>query len=50
MDDSTLRSEFGPLPDQSMHEKTSVASLIKELYTFFRQADVENLGDCLGVG
>ncbi|MDB9706954.1 isocitrate lyase, partial [Porticoccaceae bacterium] len=31
---AALRSEFGPLPDQSMHEKTSVASLIAELYTF----------------
>ncbi|MDO6565402.1 isocitrate lyase, partial [Amphritea sp. 1_MG-2023] len=30
---AALRSEFGPLPDQSMHEKTSVASLIEELYT-----------------
>ena len=28
---AALRSEFGPLPDQSMHEKTSVASLIREL-------------------
>jgi isocitrate lyase len=33
---AALRSEFGPLPDQSMHEKTSVASLIAELYTFFK--------------
>ena len=33
---AALRSEFGPLPDQSMHEKTSVASLIEELYTFLR--------------
>ena len=32
---AALRSEFGPLPDQSMHEKTSVASLIAELYQFF---------------
>ena len=31
---AALRSQFGPLPDQSMHEKTSVASLINELYTF----------------
>ena len=31
---AALRSDFGPLPDQSMHEKTSVASLIEELYTF----------------
>ena len=30
---AALRSEFGPLPDQSMHEKTTVASLIEELYT-----------------
>ncbi|WP_299010161.1 isocitrate lyase [uncultured Shewanella sp.] len=42
---AALRSEFGPLPDQSMHEKTSVASLIKELYTFLRQADARELGD-----
>jgi len=41
---AALRSEFGPLPDQSMHEKTSVASLIEELYTFLRQADARELG------
>ena len=41
---AALRSEFGPLPDQSMHEKTSVASLINELYTFLRQADARELG------
>ena len=41
---AALRSEFGPLPDQSMHEKTSVASLIAELYTFLRQADARVLG------
>ncbi len=41
---AALRSEFGPLPDQSMHEKTSVASLIEELYTFLRQADSRELG------
>ena len=40
---AALRSEFGPLPDQSMHEKTSVASLIAELYTFLRQADAREL-------
>ena len=40
---AALRSEFGPLPDQSMHEKTTVASLIKELYTFLRQADAREL-------
>jgi len=42
---AALRSEFGPLPDQSMHEKTSVASLIEELYTFLRQADARELSD-----
>ena len=41
---AALRSEFGPLPDQSMHEKTSVASLIEELYTFLRQADAREMG------
>ena len=40
---AALRSEFGPLPDQSMHEKTSVASLISELYTFLRQADAREI-------
>ncbi|MEL6184709.1 MAG: isocitrate lyase, partial [Myxococcota bacterium] len=33
---AALRSEFGPLPDQSMHEKTAVPGLIEELYTFLR--------------
>ena len=41
---AALRSEFGPLPDQSMHEKTSVPGLIEELYTFLRQADARELG------
>ena len=41
---AALRSQFGPLPDQSMHEKTSVASLISELYTFLKQADARELG------
>ena len=41
---AALRSEFGPLPDQSMHEKTSVPMLIEELYTFLRQADARELG------
>jgi len=41
---AALRSEFGPLPDQSMHEKTAVASLINELYTFLKQADARELG------
>ena len=42
---AALRSEFGPLPDQSMHEKTSVPALIQELYTFLRQADARELND-----
>jgi len=42
---AALRSEFGPLPDQSMHEKTSVPALIEELYTFLRQADTRELND-----
>ena len=41
---AALRSEFGPLPDQSMHEKTTVPELVKELYTFLRQADARELG------
>jgi isocitrate lyase len=40
-----LRSEFGPLPDQSMHEKTTVPALIKEIYDFLRQADAIELND-----
>jgi isocitrate lyase len=42
---AALRSEFGPLPDQSMHEKTSVPAVIKELYTFLKQADARELND-----
>lgn len=42
---AALRSEFGPLPDQSMHEKTSVPKLIEEIYTFLRQADAKVLND-----
>lgn len=41
---AAMRSDFGPLPDQSMHEKTSVPALIEELYTFLRQADARELG------
>ena len=41
---AALRSDFGPLPDQSMHEKTVVPGLIEELYTFLRQADARELG------
>lgn len=42
---AALRSELGPLPDQSMHEKTAVSSLIKEIYDFLRQADAIELND-----
>ncbi len=42
---AALRSEFGPLPDQSMHEKTAVPKLIEEIYTFLRQADAVELND-----
>src|SRR5690554_2602777 len=40
---AAMRSQFGPLPDQSMHEKTAVSGLIEELYTFLRQADAWGL-------
>jgi isocitrate lyase len=40
---AALRSDFGPLPDQSMHEKTSVPALIEEIYTFLKQADAREL-------
>ena len=40
---AALRSDFGPLPDQSMHEKTAVPALIEELYTFLKQADAREL-------
>ncbi|MBR9913670.1 MAG: isocitrate lyase [Algicola sp.] len=40
---AALRSEFGPLPDQSMHEKNAVPDLIKEIYDFLRQADAIEL-------
>jgi len=42
---AALRSAFGPLPDQSMHEKTTVPALIEEIYTFLRQADARELND-----
>ena len=42
---AALRSEFGPLPDQSMHEKTAVPKLISEIYDFLRQADAIELND-----
>ena len=38
-----MRSQFGPLPDQSMHEKTAVPGLIEEIYSFLRQADAREL-------
>ena len=42
---AALRSDFGPLPDQSMHEKTCCSvALVEELYTFLRQADARELG------
>jgi isocitrate lyase len=41
---AALRSQFGPLPDQSMHEKTSVPALIEEIYKFLKQADARELG------
>ncbi len=40
---AAMRSQFGPLPDQSMHEKTSVPELIEEIYTFLKQADARQL-------
>ncbi|MCO5247579.1 MAG: isocitrate lyase [Chitinophagales bacterium] len=42
---AALRSEFGPLPDQSMHEKTVVPAVIEEIYQFLRQADAVELND-----
>ncbi len=40
---AALRSEFGPLPDQSIHEKTAVPELIEEIYTFLKQADAREM-------
>ena len=40
-----LRNSFGHLPDQSMHEKTAVVELVKEIYTSLRQADEVELND-----
>jgi len=40
---AALRSQFGPLPDQSMHEKLAVPNLIKEIYTFLKRADAVEL-------
>ncbi|MEE9347115.1 MAG: isocitrate lyase, partial [Robiginitomaculum sp.] len=43
-----LRNSFGHLPDQSMHEKTSVVDLIEEIYASLRQADEVELNDLFG--
>lgn len=40
-----LRNRWGHLPDQSMHEKTSVSDLIEEIYVSLRQADEVALND-----
>jgi len=40
-----LRNRFGHLPDQSMHEKTSVVDLIQEIYVSLRQADEVGIND-----
>lgn len=40
---AATRSKFGPLPDQSMHEKTVVPDLIEEQYDFLKQADAWEL-------
>ncbi len=45
---AALRSQFGPLPDQSMHEKTAVPALIEEIYTFLKQADARELDHLYG--
>ncbi|PHR94078.1 MAG: isocitrate lyase [Robiginitomaculum sp.] len=44
-----LRNQFGHLPDQSMHEKTSVPELIQEIYMSLRQADEVELNDLFAV-
>ena len=47
---AALRSEFGPLPDQSMHEKTSVAALIKPSFTpSFAKPMRANSGCCSAI-
>jgi isocitrate lyase len=43
-----LRNSFGHLPDQSMHEKTAVTELIREIYTSLRQADEVAINDLFG--
>lgn len=42
---AAMRNRFGPLPDQSMHEKSAVPDLINEIYTSLRQADEVELCD-----
>ena len=42
---AALRSEFGTLPDKSMHEKTSVPALNEEIYKYIRQANAKELND-----
>ncbi len=44
-----LRNRFGHLPDQSMHEKTSVVDLIEEIYVSLRQADEVAINDLFKV-
>lgn len=40
-----LRNSWGHLPDQSMHEKTAVVELVREIYVSLRQADEVALND-----
>lgn len=40
-----LRNTWGHLPDQSMHEKTAVVELVREIYVSLRQADEVALND-----
>jgi isocitrate lyase len=42
---AALRSEFGPLPDQSMHEKQQFQHWSKKFMIFLRQADAIELND-----
>ena len=43
---AALRSKFGPLPDQSMHEKTTVPELIEEIYTFLSRPMLGSCATC----
>lgn len=40
---AATRSVFGPLPDQSMQEKTTVPDLVREIYNYLLQADARAL-------